>query len=193
MTVEAPRPLTRVVLVHAMNSTLASHWYESMTVQLRAAGIAVTAPAMPDPFRPDPRRWHETLRNSVGEVDASTGIVAHSVGNAAALQYLSSLPNRWTLGALVNVGGFAEPQPGNPATIPFTEGIDLPRVRLSTVRRVAFIGSDDPEVPSVLSRGLATALDSQQHVVPNAGHFRDEDGYTDFPQLTRLLLERSAT
>lgn len=184
---DASPPLTRVVLVHAMNSTLDSHWYRSFIAQLRAAELTVVAPSMPEPFRPDAGRWHETLRATVGAVDETTAVVAHSVGNAAALQYLSSLAAGWTLGALVNVGGFAEPQPGNPATIPFTEGIDLARVQRCTLRRAAFIGSEDPEVPSALSRRLAAALDSEVRVVPGAGHFRDEDGYTEFPQLADLV------
>lgn len=180
--------IERVVVVQAMNSTPGNHWYETLVGRLEAAGATVLLPAMPTPFDPKPAAWHEAIAEAVGTPDARTLLVAHSVGNAATLQWLSALPAGWSLGGLVNVGGFTEPQPGNDATPPFVEGIDHDLIRDATQVRHAFIGTDDPEVPNDLSERLAERLDSTVHRIDGAGHFRDEDGYTSFPQLEALAL-----
>lgn len=182
-----PVAIERIVLVHAMKSTLASHWYETFLAKLRPVA-EVVAPAMPTPDTPHAAEWQATLRREVGSVDARTLLIAHSVGNAAALQFLTSLPAGWRLGGLVDVAGFAEPQPGNDATIPFVQDIDTALVRESTAHRHTFLGTDDPEVPNALSERLAARLASTVHAVDGAGHFRDEDGYTAFPQLESLAL-----
>jgi predicted alpha/beta hydrolase family esterase len=181
-------PTARVVLVHAMNSTVADHWYGSFALRL-APHAAVAVPHMPDPFDPKPGAWHATLERAIGVPDASTLIVAHSIGNAATLQYLSSLPSGWELGGLINVGGFSDPQPGNPATPPFVTGIDHERIRAATAWRQAVVSTNDPKIPSELTARLAERLDSTMHHVEGAGHFRGVDGYRDFPLLEDLALE----
>lgn len=182
--------IERVVVVHAMNSTREDHWYGALVRRLEGVGLAVALPAMPDPWEPQPEAWGAVIAEAVGAPDAATLIVAHSVGNAAALRFLSGLPEGWILGGLLNVGGFSEPQPGNPWTIPFADGIDHDAVRDATVRRHAVISTDDPEVPNELSFRLADRLDSTVHRVEHAGHFRgEEDGYTEFPLLEDLVLE----
>ncbi|MEN0015691.1 MAG: alpha/beta hydrolase, partial [Solirubrobacteraceae bacterium] len=84
---DAP-PVERVVLVHAMKSTLDDHWYRAF-VQRVAPHATVVSPAMPNPFRPDADAWQATLETAVGDVDDRTLVVGHSVGNAAALRYLT--------------------------------------------------------------------------------------------------------
>lgn len=177
----------RIVLVHAMKSTLDDHWYRAFVRRLWGRAT-LTVPAMPTPYEPDADAWQETLEAAVGEVDETTLIVAHSVGNAAALRYLTSLEHGWELGGLVNVAGFSDRQPGNDLTIPFVKDIDHDLVRDSTLRRHAFVGTDDPEVPAELTDNLARRLGSTVHRIDGAGHFRDEDGFTNFPQLERLAL-----
>jgi predicted alpha/beta hydrolase family esterase len=181
--------IERVVVVHAMNSTLDDHWYRALTRRLWDR-CTVVIPAMPTPYEPDAGAWQATLEEAVGPVDESTLVIGHSVGNAAALRYLTSLDPGWTLGGLVNVAGFSDPQPGNDATIPFVQDIDHDLIRTSTLLRDAFISSDDPEVPADLTTALATRLTSTVHTIDHAGHFRGEDGYRNFPQLERLVLGR---
>lgn len=133
------------------------------------------------------------MEDAIGAVDAQTMIIAHSVGNAAALRYLTSLPAGWTLGALVNVAGFSDPQPGNDATIPFVAGIDHALIRDSTLARYAVISTDDPEVPAELTARLAERLDSRVSPVQGAGHFRgEEDGYTELPTVEQIALNFAA-
>jgi predicted alpha/beta hydrolase family esterase len=181
-------PTRRIVVVHAMKSTREDHWYGALRRRLEPVA-EVVIPAMPDPFEPDAQAWQSTLETAIGPVDANTMIIAHSVGNAAALRYLTSLPDGWTLGALVNVAGFSDPQPGNDLTIPFTDGIDHDLVRASTRARYAVISTDDPEVPAELTARLAERLDSTVEPIQGAGHFRgEEDGYTELPTVEQLAL-----
>ena len=178
----------RIVVVHAMKSTLDDHWYRALARRLEPVA-EVVMPAMPTPFDPKADAWQATLKDAIGDVDARTMIVAHSVGNAAALRYLTSLDAGWTLGALINVAGFSDPQPGNDATIPFVSGIDHALIRDSTLARHAVISTDDPEVPAELTARLAERLDSRVNPVLGAGHFRgEEDGYTELPTVEQIAL-----
>ncbi|MDO9354823.1 MAG: alpha/beta hydrolase [Solirubrobacteraceae bacterium] len=181
-------PTRRIVVVHAMKSTRDDHWYGALRARLEEVA-EVVIPAMPSPFEPDADAWQSTLETAIGPVDERTMIVAHSVGNAAALRYLTGLPAGWTLGALVNVAGFSDPQPGNDLTIPFVQGIDHDLIRSSTQARHAVISTDDPEIPEALTARLAERLDSHVNLVQGAGHFRgEEDGFTELPTVEQIAL-----
>lgn len=190
MSAAAPT-VDRLVIVQAMRSTVDDHWYRALAARI-APHADVVLPAMPTPDEPEADAWRGVLVRAVGDVDAATVIVAHSVGNAAALQYLSRLPEGWELGGLVNVAGFAEPQPGNDRTIPFVQGIDLALVRESTRERHAVISTDDPEVPNALSERLSSALGSTVLRVNGAGHFRAAEGFSALPLVEELVLAMAA-
>lgn len=184
--VDSTRP--RIVVVHAMKSTLDDHWYRAFARRLEPVA-QVVMPAMPTPFEPKAEAWQTALEDAIGPVDERTMIIAHSVGNAAALRYLTSLPAGWTLGSLVNVAGFSDAQPGNDATIPFVQDIDHALIRAQTLARHAVISTNDPEVPEELTARLAERLDSHLSLVQGAGHFRgEEDGYTELPTVEQLAL-----
>lgn len=179
--------IERIVVVQAMKSTTEDHWYRALQRRLSPVA-AVEVPAMPTPWSPEAPRWHEALIDAIGTVNEATLLVAHSVGNAAVLQYLTALPIGWTLGGLVNVAGFSDPQPGNDLTIPFVRHIDHDLVRRQTRRRDAVISTDDPEVPGELTARLAERLGSRVHRVPDAGHFRGSDGYAELPLVEDIAL-----
>jgi predicted alpha/beta hydrolase family esterase len=180
--------IERIVIVHGMNSDPTRHWIPSLTSRLQAAGVTVDAPTLPDSSEPDAKIWASLIEAAVGDVDGRTAIVAHSLGAAAVLRFLSNRKGPWQLGALVTVGGFFEPLPGRHSTTPFTENIDLDGVRRNTAVRKALVSTNDSVVPPEVSTRLAERLDADVIAVSDAGHFRDSDGVTRVSELEDILL-----
>jgi predicted alpha/beta hydrolase family esterase len=54
-------------------------------------------------------------------------------------------------------------------------------------KKYFFISDHDPYVATASSLKLAQQLDFPYHVLPNAGHFLAEDGFTTFPALVQKI------
>ena len=176
--------IDRIVVVHGATATPDRHWYPSFAASVRVLGVAVAVPQLPDTMEPDAEAWRSSIGDAVGTPTVRTMIVAHSLGAAATLQYLSGLPNEWRLGALVTVAGFAK-APAEPLQ-QFVDGIDLDAVARNTAVRHAFISPGDPRVPASFTVPLADGLDATVHELDGMGHFMDDDEVVSIPELERL-------
>ena len=184
----------RVFVVHGYQAAPERHWFPWLAGQLAADGFAVTVVALPDSDTPQVGAWSKALAAAVGEVDAQTWFVGHSLGCITVMRYLAELPDSWSAAGVVLVAGFAGPLTAVPELWYFladeldaqSAGKVAERV---PVRRM--IRSDnDPFVPPEASDALAAALDAPVLVVPGAGHFMGSDGITEFPQVRELIAGR---
>lgn len=170
------------LVFHGYAASPDDHWFGWLVQRLSAIGIPTTVPALPDSLSPDPARWQETIRDAVGEPDAGTLIVAHSLGCLAVIRHLASLTGAWRLGGLVLVSGFMDPLPALPELDQFIgDGCDITGLA-ERIDRISLIRSDDdPLVPPAHTDRLAGLLGATARVVPGAGHFLGIDGHTTLP------------
>ncbi len=85
--------------------------------------------------------------------------------------------------------GFNESIPNYPALDSFINHckIDAGILRLNIQRRVVIFSSNNPIVPVPFSFKFSHLLNAQLIEVAQAGHFRAEDGYSEFPQLLPII------
>ena len=100
-------PVTQVFMIHGYHSSPHKKWFQWLNLQGIMKNIKFKAIELPDPDNPDPEKWRETIALEIGVVTKQIGIVGHSLGCQAALQYLDSLSDdQWKLGRMVLVSGF---------------------------------------------------------------------------------------
>lgn len=184
-------PVTQVFLIHGYHSSPHKKWFQWLNLQGIMKNIKFKAIELPDPDNPDPEKWRETIALEVGVVTKQIGIVGHSLGCQAALQYLDSLSDdQWKLGRMVLVSGFNEPFGDDPAIANFVgDGVDLTSIKGHVGGITVIRSDDDPEVPAELTDKLAIGLGVPPTVVPGAKHFRDSDGVGQVPEVLEGLVK----
>lgn len=183
----------RVIIIHGWKATPGMHWFPWLKSELEKRQFAVAVPQMPEPGNPLLKNWVNKLSNVVGTSDQNTYLVGHSLGVIAILKYLETLPEEQTIGGAVLVAGFSEPFPNMPRELNnfFTGKIDYDKIR-SSAKIFAVINSDnDPIVPLYFGNLLSDKLDAAFIIMPGAGHIRRDEGFIQFPEALRSVVEIS--
>jgi predicted alpha/beta hydrolase family esterase len=183
---EHPR---RVVVLHGYQASPGAHWFGWLADDLRADGVEVTVPALPDPHDPDPDAWVATARAAIGTPDAGTVVVGHSLGCVTALHALTALlaphapeGDGWRLGGLVLASGFDVPQVAVPEVDAFTTSVPvLDGIAAATTHRHVVGSDDDAIVDPAHTRALADRLGATFDLVPGGGHLLGREGFTTLP------------
>ncbi|WP_411374994.1 RBBP9/YdeN family alpha/beta hydrolase [Arthrobacter sp. MPF02] len=178
----------RVVIVHGYESSPDANWFPWLKGALEAEGIGVAVVPLPSPDDPDKAAWEDAVSSALGLPDATTVVVAHSLGVVTALRVLAQLPEPWELGGIVLVAGFTDPLEALPELDGFlATDVDVERVAANIGVRTVIRSDTDPFVPSAASDDLARRLSARLQVHPEAGHFMAKDGVTRFPALLDVI------
>jgi len=178
----------QLVIIHGFLSTPRHHWFRWLKVQLEKQGIQVTLPRMPSPRAPNPEHWLSYLKECLPAPTPRTWYIAHSLGCITLMHYLASLEPGVSVGGAVLVAGFAEPVPLLPELNRFSQQpIDFAQLRKNVGRLIMLQSLNDDVVPPRLTKTLSGLLSAELYSFPAAGHFRDRDGFSQFPALLALL------
>lgn len=176
---EHPR---RVVVLHGYQASPGAHWFGWLADDLRADGVEVTVPALPDPQHPDLDAWVAIARAAIGTPDPGTVVVGHSLGCVTVLHALAATSESWRLGGLVLASGFDVPQVAVPEVDAFTSSAPpLVRIAAATTHRHVVGSDDDAVVDPAHTRALADRLGATFDLVPGGGHLLGREGFTTLP------------
>ena len=100
-------PKKRVFIIHGWGGFSGEGWFPWLKNELEEKGFEVQIPSMPNASHPKKEEWLPALSSAIGIPDGSTYLVGHSLGCAAILQYLQSLPGNVTIGGAVLVAPVA--------------------------------------------------------------------------------------
>lgn len=179
----------QIFIVHGYGATAHDHWFESVQRQMQDSHTRVTILQLPNPMQPDVEAWQHVLEQNIKMIDEQTYFVAHSLGGITLLNFLSKR-NPPKIGGVILVAGFTETLPTLPQLDSYILKSQNMQINLkNSPNKHLFISENDEYVPPELSIKLAKKLDIPFTLIPKAGHFLAEDGYTDFPQLARYLKE----
>jgi len=178
----------RLFIVHGYLAGPHFHWFNSVKTQAEALGMEVIVPAMPTPTKPELNAWLKTLEQAVGQVDAHTYFVGHSLGGLTLLQYLSQQKVTTCVAGAILVASFDEPVHTLPQLDAFS-ALALDHSKLQkTIPRCAVITSlNDQIVAPEYSLRLSQRLNATLHGLPNAGHFLESDGFSELPLIAEFL------
>lgn len=176
-----------VLIIHGIGGHAGIHWQQWLHDELTKLDYEVLMPEMPNPDKPDRNAWLQTIKDVVGSSDLKNlTIIGHSLGATAAFDYIEQLDER--IDGLVSVSGFAEDY-GAELNGYFLKQkhIDFEKVRNNLSWSEVLYGDDDPYVTQEALKYVADSLNVEPIIIPGGGHLNTEKGYTELPQLFKIL------
>jgi predicted alpha/beta hydrolase family esterase len=185
--------IRRAFIIHGYQGYPEEAWFPWLKRELEKAGYEVALPRMPNPDHPVISEWVGFISGLVGEPDAGTVLIGHSIGGQAVLRCLERLgQNGKAVGTTVLVAtNFpARPLPGDPekkiddnVLVPwFTTGVDPAMVRVAAGRCTVILSDDDPYVSLQEARsGFETNLHPRIVIEHGKCHMNDDSGITELP------------
>lgn len=174
----------RVFIIHGWEGHPQEGWFPWLKKKLEANGVEVHVPAMPDASYPTIDIWVPFLKHLVGEADAQTFFVGHSIGCQAILRYLETLPETAKIGGVVLVAGWVSLKPSVMAdeetaaiALPWIQRpLNWPKIRSRLGAAVAINSDDDQFVSVEDGKVFARELGAKLVIEHHKRHLGGEDG-----------------
>lgn len=174
----------RVYIIHGWDDNPHNGWFPWLKNKLENAGAEVHVPSMPDAAHPAIDVWVPFLKHLVGDVDAHTFFIGHSIGCQTILRYLQTLPAGVKVGGVVLVAGWmtlkaAAIEDDDTAAVarPWLQRpIDWAKVRSHVGQVVAVMSDTDPYVAVENAVVFRRELKAQVIMEHDRGHLSGVDG-----------------
>lgn len=183
--------MKRVFVVHRWEGGPHDDWRPWLKSELETAGYEVVIPAMPGTESPVIEKWVDHLAGVVGEADADTYFVGHSIGCQTILRYLENCTK--PVGGAIFVSGWfhlehLEDAGTKDIAKPWlTVPIDLEKVKRVLRKSLLIISDNDPYGAFEENKRKFSQLGSEIIVLHHAGHMTKADGFTTLSQVIEYL------
>lgn len=180
--------MTEVLFIHSAGLQGPGEGSHRLLTALREQlpeGLALHAPLMPDPDRPEPEAWIAAVKAAIERIEGECVLVGHSLGGSTALQVL----DRFGIPAkLLGVVTLAAPFWGAPDW-PYPEyGLSADAAeRLRALRRVIIMRGDQDDVVAADHPGHYQAVMPQAELRTLPGI--DHEAADAAPQLLQAILD----
>lgn len=184
--------MKRAILVHGWDGSPDEDWFPWAQKEFQNRGWEVISPRMPDSESPRIESWLKELNKMAADYDEETLFIGHSIGCQAIMRFLEN-QNKKAKGAIFVAGWFnlvnLEDEEAEAIAKPWIETpINTIKVRENLGFSIILLGDNDLWVPLAETQSaFEQKLGSKVIVVPNAGHFTSDDGYTELPDLLKLI------
>jgi predicted alpha/beta hydrolase family esterase len=178
----------RFVILHGWeNRRPADHWEHWLHDELRARGLAVDYPQLPDPDTPDLDTWLGLLDGLVTGGERPVTLLTHSL---AASLWLTHLARGGSPGHVTRLALVAIPSPSVLRSTVVKTFIDhAPLVApLSGVEQIVFEGENDPYAPGGVRASYEIDPSIPVEVVPQGGHLIPDTGFGPWPRILEWAL-----
>ena len=191
--------MKRVLIIHGWgNERPVGHWHRLLATQLRKQGHVVAYPQLPETELPSLDKWLAVLKVELDMLrDAGDGeliVIAHSLGCLTWLHIAQSGILQEQVGRVLLV---AAADPDLCGEVPsFQLDLNSAQVKVaahSAALATLFVGSDsDPWQPRGVAETFAQPLDLPFVVIPGAGHFAVEEGWTPWMGVINWITDATA-
>lgn len=187
----------RVFIIHGWDGYPEEGWFPWLKKKLEEKEFEVFVPQLPQANEPRINNWVPALATAVGEADAQTYFIGHSMGCQTIARYLESLPENTKIGGAVFVAGFfkrladleVDDIVRDVAREWLTTPLDLEKVKSHIPKSVAIFSDDDPYVPLDNQNDYKEKLNSKIIIEHNMKHFSGSTGTIELPSALDALLE----
>jgi predicted alpha/beta hydrolase family esterase len=186
--------MKRAIIVHQWSGTPQTDWYPWAKQQLEDRGYTVLLPTMPDTDAPQIEPWVKTLQNTVGQVQETDILIGHSIGCQTIMRFLAQLPSDKTVTKVIFVAPWftlsnLSSQQAEIIAKPWIETpIDFTKVKQKTKKFISLFSKNDKYVSyDVNIRLFKERINTEIITEENMGHFTQDDGIKELPQLLKLL------
>ncbi len=183
--------MKRVIIVHRWSGGPNDDWQPWLKDELQKLGYEVLVPEMPDTDVPVIEKWVGKLAEVVGTPDLDTYFVGHSIGCQAIMRYLETINT--PVGGAVFVSGWfnlknlEDKEMEEIARQWIETPIDLEKVKSVLPKATLIISHNDPFNCFEENKTKFAQITNKEIIVPNAGHFTAEDGFTELPSIVEEI------
>ncbi len=178
------KKVEHVVLIHGYGVSAHNLWFPWLHQELERRGIRVTAPTMPDPLRPDYKKWMRLGKPIAEGWSPQTLVVAHSLGGTLAMRLLQHSAKSRVAGLVLVSPLFAASISVKPLLAFFQQPIDWRLLRKRAGRVHVIHAKNDPLVPFDHGMRYAEILEGELHLFAKGSHFPQKE----FPFLLKTIL-----
>ncbi len=179
------------LIIHGSYTKTHHNWFPWLQEQLESQlGYNAFLPQFPQAEEQNLANWFHVIDEMMPLFDESSILVGHSCGAVFALRILEKLEK--PIKAAFIVSGFTSLL-GNPELAKYDEvnktfieePFDWKKIKQNVKHLFVYHGDNDPYVPLEQAQEIAKGTGAEFKVVPGAGHFNIQTGYTKF----QLLLD----
>jgi hypothetical protein len=185
----------RVFIIHGWGGSPQEGWFPWLKKELESRGFEVQVPAMPEPDEPKIETWVPYLAKVVGQPDANTFLVGHSIGCQTIIRYLQTLPEGVKIGGAVFVAGWynlrnLETEKDKKIAGPWVSAPrDDKKIRQAVNQTVAIFSDNDPFVIAANQDSWRERIGAKIIIEHKKGHFSGSDGIKELPSALAAMLE----
>jgi hypothetical protein len=191
----------RAFIIHGYLGYPAEAWLPWLKAVMEKRGYQVWLPAMPNPDRPTIPEWVDFIEALVGDPDAKTVMIAHSLGCEAVLHYLETLgKSAKAVGKTVLVAsrfptGMSPEEAekrieGDEMLKPWlTARVNPESVRIAAGKCTVILSDNDPYIPVEEAKAsFQKNLPAEIIIEHGKGHFNEDDNITELPSALNAVL-----
>lgn len=185
----------RVFIIHGWSGRPEHGWYTWAKVKLEELGYEAKLPEMPDTDNPKIETWVPYLAKLVGVPQKDDTFIGHSIGCQTILRYLETLGDGYMVGKVIlvapwgaslsNLGDNEEEEIARPW---LQTPINWEKVKGKANSFVSIFSNNDPYVPLEENKKVfEEKLGGEIVVKESMGHFTEDDGIKELPELLKYL------
>ncbi len=184
----------RVFIIHGWGGSPKKDWLPWAISSLQDKGYEVVVPFMPDTDNPQITSWVNELKKLVGVPKKDDIFIGHSIGCQTILRFLEGLPEEQQVDKVILVAPWfkltnLEDDEAWEIADPWLKSeIVFEKVRPKANSFAAIFSDNDAWVPLKENREMFEELLNPKIIVlSNKGHFSEEEGVSEIPEIMKLL------
>ena len=176
------------LILHGLEGSGPEHWQTWLAERLRAQGLEVAYPLLPDADRPRLAAWLDALDAELAALPAGeTTVLCHSLGSLLWLHHAARRSGPQVARALL----VSPPQPDvdDPQSAGFRP-VPLDRDGVANAARESLLvcSTDDPFCPPETSERIGAETGIPIEWIERAGHVNTETGFGPWPEVESWAL-----
>lgn len=182
--------MNNIFIFHGTEGYPEENWFPWLKEKLEALGHQVFVPQFPSPPIVPAKisEWFEVLKGYEQYINEDTIFVGHSLGGVFTLRILEKLDHPVRAALFVGTPVGVQPITYYDRDVSFSGfSFDWPAIKSKAKSFVAFQSDNDPYVSLGNGQELAKELGIELSFIPNAGHFNQKAGYTQFDELLKKI------
>ncbi len=179
----------RLFIIHGWGSNPKMNWYPWLKKELVKKGFEVFVPEMPNTSEPEINAWVSHLKNVVGRLDEDTYFIGHSIGCQTIMRFLEKENYDGKIGKIIFVAGWfkldnLEDEEVKIADPWLNTPINFKKIINKISNLTVFLSSNEPyNYVNENKMIFEEKLSAKVIVLKNKGHFTEEDGVAELPEV----------
>lgn len=182
--------MKNVFIFHGTGGYPGENWFPSLKGELEKRGYQVTVPQFPTPEGQSLAAWNQVLSPDAQKITEDTVLIGHSLGGLFLLRLLESLDHSVRASFFIAASAGVKPIKFYQGDYDFSPGFDFDwdKIRSNSGHAEVFHSDTDPFISLGNGQKIADELGVELSFIPNAGHFNQGAGYTQFPGLLERII-----